>query len=197
MKRGIAVLAVALALGTAGCDKFLPSSSTPFQGVDITGSAVGGEINLVDPTGKPRSLADFRGKAVVVIFGYTNCPDVCPTSLAAAAEAMRQLGDEAAQVQVLFVTVDPKRDTREVLAQYVTAFDPRFIGLTGDPAAVDKVAKDFRMYVVAHEPRGGNYAVDHSGQIFALDRAGKPRLMFAPNVAPAAMASDLRILLRS
>jgi protein SCO1/2 len=188
---------IAAACLAAACDKFLPASGTPFQGVDITGANLGGEIRLADATGKPRSLADFRGKVVVVIFGYTNCPDVCPTSLAAAAEAMRQLGDEAAQVQVLFVTVDPKRDTREVLAQYVPAFDPRFIGLTGDAAAVDKVAKDFKMYVVAHEARGGNYAVDHSGQIFAMDRLGKPRLMFAPNVTPAAMASDLRILLRS
>lgn len=197
MRLGVAAALAAVALLGAACDKLLPAKS-PFQGIDITGSAVGGELRLTGHDGKPRALADFRGKVVLVIFGYTNCPDICPTSLAAGAEALRQLGDEARQVQVVFVTVDPKRDTAEVLSQYVTAFDPTFVGLTGDAGAVEKVTKDFKVYASAREGRTpGQYTVDHSGQMFALDRQGKPRLMFAPNVAPQAMAADLRILLRS
>lgn len=197
MRRAAAAVLATVALLATGCDKLLPAKS-PFQGIDITGSEVGGELRLTGHDGRPRSLADFRGKVALVIFGYTSCPDICPTSLAAAAEALRQLGDEARQVQVLFVTVDPKRDTTEVLSQYVTAFDATFIGLTGDAAAVEKATKDFKVYASAREGRTpGQYTVDHSGQMFALDRQGKPRLVFAPNATPQAMAADLRILLRS
>lgn len=197
MRRAAAALAAALAFGLGACDKLSPIPASPFQGADITGASLGGEMRLVDHTGKPRTLADFRGRVVVVIFGYTNCPDVCPTSLAAAAEAMKLLGGDARQVQVLFVTVDPKRDTVQLLGQYVPAFDARFIGLTGDSAAVDQVVRDFKMYANAREPKGGAYTVDHSGQMFAMDRAGKARLMWPPGVSPQAMASDLRVLLRS
>jgi protein SCO1/2 len=165
--------------------------------VDVTGSAIGSEMRLADVDGKARSLADYRGRVVLVIFGYTNCPDVCPTSLATAAEAMKALGDEAQQVQVLFVTVDPRRDTPQLLRQYVPAFDPRFVALTGDDAAIRQVLQDFKVYASAREERAGQYNVDHSGQMYAMDRSGRPRLMFPPNIASAAMASDLRILLRS
>lgn len=197
MKRAAAALVAALGVALAGCDKLSPIPASPFQGADVTGAALGGEMRLVDHAGRPRALADFRGRLVVVIFGYTNCPDVCPTSLAAAAEAMKLLGNDAQQVQVLFVTVDPKRDTVQLLAQYVPAFDARFIGLTGSPEAVDQVVRDFKMYASAREGKGGAYTVDHSGQMFVMDRTGKPRLMWPPGVTPQAMASDLKVLLRS
>src|SRR2546429_7696560 len=107
-------------------------SGPQFQSSDVTGSSFGRDFALHDAEGKPRTLADFRGKAVVVFFGYTQCPDVCPTTLAALAEAMKQLGPEADRVQVLFITVDPDRDTSDLLSKYVPAFDRRFLGLRGN-----------------------------------------------------------------
>ena len=132
-----AALIVALALTLAGCGRGGPQ----FQTSDVTGSAMGREFALTDHTGKARTLADFRGKAVVVFFGYTQCPDVCPTTLATLAEALRRLGPDAAKVQVLFVTIDPERDTAELLSHYVTAFDPSFLGLSGDADATARTAK--------------------------------------------------------
>jgi protein SCO1 len=192
-----ALLAAAALTLAAGCERLFAPSKSPFQGVDVTGSDMGGEMRLADHDGKPRSLADFRGKLVVVSFGYTHCPDVCPTTLSDLASAMKQLGSDASQVQVLFVTVDPNRDTAELLRHYVPAFDPSFIGLRGDEAATARVTKDFHVYASVREGRTpGSYTVDHSGQIFVLDREGRIRLLFAPGTAPAAMASDLRVLLR-
>ncbi|MGZ5031859.1 MAG: SCO family protein [Usitatibacter sp.] len=185
-------------LGLAACDKLFFPAKGPFQGVDVTGGDMGGELRLTDHNGRPRTLADFRGKVVVVIFGYTQCPDVCPTSLADVASAMKLLGDDAKGVQVLFVTVDPKRDTPELLRQYVPAFHPDFLGLYGDEASVSKVTKDFHVY--ASERAGktaDSYTVDHSAQIFMLDKAGKARVLMPPGTAPAAMASDLKVLLNS
>lgn len=196
-RRHAAALVAAALLGLAGCDKWMGPAKSPFQGIDVTGGDMGGEIRLADAEGRPRSLAEFRGKVVVLIFGYTHCPDVCPTSLADAAKARRALEGDASQVQVLFVTVDPKRDTPEVLRQYVPAFDPSFIGLHGDAAAIAKVTKDFHVYVNARETRDGNYTVDHSGQMFVIDREGKVRLVWPPGIATAAMTSDLKVLLRA
>jgi protein SCO1/2 len=194
--RGFAA-ALACTLALAACDKF-STSKTPFKGIDVTGSPIGGELKLLDPDGKPRALADFRGKVVVVIFGYTQCPDVCPTTLADFASAMKKLGPDAAQVQVLFVTLDPKRDTAELLRQYVPAFDPAFLGLRGDAAATAKVTREFRVY--AQERAGktaDTYTVDHSAQSFVFDRQGRVRLIIGYGAASEAIASDLRILLNS
>jgi protein SCO1/2 len=193
--RSIAAAAVALLI--AGCDSFLGSKS-PFQGVDVTGSAIGGEMRLNDQNGKPRSLTDFRGKVVVVSFGYTHCPDVCPTTLADLASAVKKLGADASRVQVLFVTVDPKRDTPELLRQYVPAFSPDFLGLWGSAEATEKVTRDFHVY--AQERPGKtpeSYTVDHSAQTFVFDREGRIRLVIAYASTPEAIASDLRILLAS
>ena len=129
-----AIACVALAVG---CDK-LSTSRSPFQAIDVTGAPMGGELRLTDHNGKPRALADFRGKVVLVNFGYTQCPDVCPTTMAEMAAVMQALGPQADQVQVLFVTVDPERDTQELLSQYVPAFHPSFIGLRGDSAATPR-----------------------------------------------------------
>lgn len=195
-RRAFAAALLVLAF-LAGCDKLTPARS-PFQGVDVTGSDIGRELRLQDPAGQPRSLADFRGKVVVVSFGYTHCPDVCPMTLANLASARKRLGDDGKDVQVLFVTVDPQRDKPEILREYVPAFDPTFIGLTGTPEQVTAVTKDFRIYANARPARPGEeYMVDHSAQMFAYDKAGKLRLVFAPDMKPEAIASDLRILLNS
>lgn len=196
-RRAAAALAAAV-LFLAGCDKLLPNARSPFNGVDVTGSAIGGDFRLVDHDGKSRSLADFRGKVVVVNFGYTHCPDVCPTTLADFAAALKRLGGERDRVQVLFITVDPKRDPPELLRQYVPAFDPGFIGLWGDEAATEKVTKQFHVYARAREGKSpGEYTVDHSAQSFVLDAQGRARLVIGYGMEPEKIASDLRLLLNS
>jgi len=193
----LAVLVAATMLGSTGCDKLGPSGA-PFKTVDVTGGGMGGEIRLTGHDGKPRSLADFKGKVVVLSFGFTHCPDVCPTTLADLAAAMKALGQDAKSVQVLFVTVDPKRDTQTLLSQYVPAFDPSFLGLYGDEAAVTKVTKDFHVFVQQRAGKGADdYAVDHSAQIFVLDREGRVRLMMPPGTPPKDIASDVKVLLNS
>jgi protein SCO1/2 len=192
MALGRAALA-ALLLAAAACGP--GGSSSPFQGVDITGSSIGADVHLRDPHGAERSLADFRGKVVVVAFGYTHCPDVCPMTLANLANARKKLGKEGEQVQVLFVSVDPKRDTPDLLGRYVTAFDPTFLGLGGDPAAVQRTIKDFKLFVEERPTGNGEYSVDHSAQIFAYDRKGRVRLVIPQTATPDAIASDLRVLL--
>jgi protein SCO1/2 len=192
-----AALAVAMCVA-AGCERPKGAARTPFNGIDVTGSPMGGEFRLTDHTGKPRSLGDFRGKVVVIAFGFTQCPDVCPTTLAELNNVMKQLGGDASQVQVLFITVDPQRDTPALLAQYVPAFNPAFIGLGGDDAAVAKTAKDFNMYVQQRPGKTpGTYSVDHSTQTYAFDRQGHVRLIFPFGTPPAAIASDLKLLLNS
>ena len=169
-----------------------------FRGTDITGADFGKALSLTGHDGKPRTLADFRGKLVVLFFGYTHCPDVCPTTLADTAAALKQLGAAAARVQVLFVTVDPERDTPALLAQYVPAFDPSFLGLTGDAAAIEKAAKEFKIF---YEKRPGAapgaYTVDHSAQSYVLDREGRLRLIERNDRLAQDLAEDLRALLDS
>ena len=182
-----------LALALAACDGAPPK----FKGTDITGADYGKRLELVDHTGKPRRLEDFRGKAVVVFFGFTRCPDVCPTTLADAAHALRQLGADAERVQVLLVTVDPERDTGEVLAKYVTAFDARFLGLRGDLEATRRAAKEFKVYF---EKRPGknpqDYSIDHSAQSYVLDPQGRLRLFVRHDRIAEDLAPDLRLLLQ-
>jgi protein SCO1 len=199
----IARLRAALAIGAAvlalaGCEKLFAPAKGPFNAIDVTGGGMGGPIQLADPGGKVRTLDDFRGKVVVVVFGFTHCPDVCPTTLADMASAVRQLGDRAGEVQVLFVTVDPKRDTAELLRQYVPAFHPGFIGLRGSPSEIEAVTRAFKVY--ANERPGRTpetYTVDHSAQSFVIDRAGQLRLLIPPATRPEAIASDLKVLLNS
>ena len=193
MNRLARIAAVALLALAASCGPSGPQ--TPFKGVDVTGSSIGDDLRLTDHTGKTRSLEDFRGKVVVVSFGFTHCPDVCPITLANLASARRKLGKEGDQVQVLFVSVDPKRDTPDLLGRYVTAFDPTFIGLGGNPADVQRTVKDFKLYVEERPTGNGDYTVDHSAQIFAYDRKGRLRLVMPQTATPDAIASDLRVLL--
>lgn len=195
LRRVVAALAMILAVAlAAGCSREGPS----FKTSDVTGSSFARDFSLTDHTGTPRTLADFRGKAVVVFFGYTQCPDVCPTTLSTLAEAMKQLGPDADRVQVLFVTVDPERDTRELLAHYVPAFDKRFIGLSGDAAATDRVAKEFKV-IYQKQPGAtpGTYTVDHSAGVFMFDPQGRLRLYASHGQGPDVFAHDLRQLLRT
>ena len=187
----LALVAAALALSACG------PQSPAFKGSDVTGSAFGRDFALVDFDGKPRTLADYRGKAVVLFFGYTQCPDVCPTTLSTLAEAMKQLGPDADRVQALFVTVDPERDTAELLKEYVPAFDTRFVGLRGDAAQIEAVAKEFRIIfqkVPGRTPE--TYTVDHSAGIFVFDPAGRLRVYEGHGQPPDVLAHDLRALLR-
>ena len=177
----------------AACDAGGPQ----FKSTDITGVDYGRALELTDHHGKLRRLEDFRGKAVVMFFGFTHCPDVCPTTLADMAQAMRQLGADADRVQVLFVTVDPERDTQEALARYVTAFDPRFLGLRGDLEATRTVAKEFKMYFEKRPGASpGAYTVDHSAQTYVLDPQGRLRLFVRHGRIAEDLAPDLRVLLR-
>jgi protein SCO1/2 len=167
-----------------------------FHASDVTGSYTQADFHLTDHNGKPRSLGDFRGKVVVLFFGYTHCPDVCPTTLANLAHTMRLLGKDASRVQVLFVTVDPERDTREILAQFVPAFDPAFLGLYGDARATADAAKNF--LVEYHKtPAKKGYFMDHTTFSYVIDTQGKVRLLAGEREPDDWLAQDIRLLLAS
>jgi len=194
MRAFAAAMTVVLALALVGCGQKGPS----FEASDITGSTFGRDFALSDPAGAPRRLADYRGKAVVVFFGYTQCPDVCPTTLAALAEAMKKLGAEADRVQVVFITVDPERDTPELLAKYVPSFDPRFVGLRGDADATARTAREFK--VIYQKQPGvapGSYSMDHSAGAYIFDPQGRLRLYVGHSQTPEVFAHDLHELLKA
>jgi protein SCO1/2 len=185
-------LLLCTALVVAACSP----SPAGFKSTDITGADYGRSLALEDHTGTPRTLADYQGKAVVVFFGYTHCPDVCPTTLAEMKTVLARLGEDAKRVQVLFVTVDPERDTREVLAAYVPAFDPSFVGLRGDAEATARVAKDFKVYYQkVAGTQGGSYTVDHSAGTYVFDPQGRLRLYVRYGANPEDLASDLKQLI--
>jgi protein SCO1/2 len=195
MKKLSFVLALAAALALSGCDK-LASKPPSFQNTDVTGLPYAQDFALTDHNGKARTLADFKGKVVVVFFGFTQCPDVCPTTMAEMAGVMKELGPKADQVQVLFVTVDPERDTQQLLAQYVPAFDKRFLGMYGDAAATAKMAKDFKVFyakVPGKEP--GSYSMDHTAGSYVFDKNGKVRLFLRHGQGAAPIVHDLKQLL--
>lgn len=172
------------------------SSQSQFRNTDVTGLGYAHDFALTDHNGRPRTLADFRGKAVVVFFGYTHCPDVCPTTMAEMAGVMKELGPQADRVQVLFITLDPERDTPAVLKAYVPAFDPRFLGLSGTPEQIDKVAKEFRVFyqkVPGKEP--GSYTLDHTAGSYVFDPQGRVRLFVRHGQGPEPVAHDLKLLL--
>jgi protein SCO1/2 len=182
------------AFGAVACAPDAPK----FMASDVTGTTFGRDFQLVDHNGKPRTLADYRGKAVVMFFGYTQCPDVCPTTLSELAEAMKRLGADADRVQVLFVTVDPDRDTQDLLSKYVPAFDPRFVGLYGDADATAHTAKEFKIiYQKQPGQTPGTYTVDHSAGTFIFDPAGKLRVYVGYGQGPDVFAHDIREVLRT
>jgi protein SCO1/2 len=196
----VLVAACALTLSLAGCDKAgstVASKPVPsFQSTDVTGLDYAKGFSLVDHTGKPRTLADFKGKVALVFFGYTQCPDVCPTTMAEMASVMQKLGPQADQVQVLFITLDPERDTQQLLAQYVPAFDKRFIGLRGTPEQTAKTAKEFKVFytkVEGEDPK--TYTIDHTAGTYVFDRDGKLRLFIKHDETDDAIVHDIRQLL--
>ena len=175
------------------------SPKPDFKNIDITGStAFGKDFSLLDPDGKVRTLADFKGKVVVMFFGYTQCPDICPTTLTEMQQVMSILGPQSDKVQVLFVSIDPQRDTAVILKQYVPAFDPRFLGLRpADDAALEKVAKDFKIYykkVPGTSP--DSYTMDHTAGSYAFDPDGRLRLYIKHAQGPETLAHDLKELLK-
>lgn len=185
-------LILAAAVSLAACTEAPPA----FNATDITGAEYGKSLALDDHTGTRRTLADFRGKVVTIFFGFTQCPDVCPTSLSTMSEVMRLLGEDADRVQVLFMTVDPERDTPELLAQYVPAFDSRFLGLVGDLGTTAEVAKDFRVfYRKSGDVEGGHYTIDHSAGTYVFDPSGRLRLYVKHGETADRIAADIRILL--
>ncbi|TCV84751.1 SCO family protein [Sulfurirhabdus autotrophica] len=169
-----------------------------FKSTDITGADFGQDFHLTDHNGKPRKLADFRGKVVMMFFGYTHCPDVCPTTLTEMALLIKQLGKAGEKVQVLFVTVDPARDTPELLAQYMPAFNPGFLGLYGDEAATAKVAKDFHIFYQKQPSADGKrYTIDHSAGTYVFDKNGRLRLFMRYGQNLDDIEHDVKILLSS
>lgn len=194
-KRSLLFLAGAALAGAAllgGCGQKPPA----FKNTDLTGLDYAKDFALTDHNGKPRKLADFRGKAVVMFFGYTQCPDVCPTTMAEMSAVMQELGPLAEQVQVLFVTVDPERDTQALLAQYVPAFDKRFLGLYGTPEQTMAVARDFKVfYAKVPGKSAGSYTMDHTAGSYVFDKEGKIRLFVRHGLGPAPIVHDLKLIL--
>ena len=184
------LLLLTLALLLAGCD-----SRPQFVNTDISEAGYARDFALTDHAGKPRTMADFRGKAVVIFFGYTQCPDVCPTTMTGMAEAMKLLGGDAAKVQVLFVTVDPERDTQLLLSQYVPVFNPSFLGLYADAQTIARTAQEFRVF---YKKQPGStpttYTVDHSAGSYVYDPQGRLRLYIKHGEKPEVIAKDLKLL---
>ena len=193
--RGSAGAFGVVALATlAGCERMLPAVA--FKAVDITGAHYALDFDLPDADGQRRRLADFKGKLVVVFFGFTHCPDVCPTTLLELAEARKLLGADGARVQGLFVTVDPERDTAVLLKAYVGTFGADFVALRGTPDEIKSTAKNFKVYyskVPGQTP--GSYTVDHTAGSYVFDTKGKVRLFTRYGVGAQALADDLKLLL--
>ncbi|RZI55544.1 MAG: SCO family protein [Rubrivivax sp.] len=182
----------------AGCDK-LGFSSAPkasFQGVDLTGAAYARGFSLPDQNGKTRTLDDFKGKVVVVFFGFTQCPDVCPTTLAELAQVKKALGPDGDKVQGVFVTVDPERDKPELLKAYLDSFDPGFVALRGSPEQLKETAKEFKIYyakVPGKTP--DSYTMDHTAASFLFDPQGRVRVFSRYGAGAQALMSDIKALI--
>ncbi len=185
------VLATGLTVALAGCGK---TAAPRFHGIDLTGADYARDFRLRDADGRERTLADFRGRAVLVFFGFTQCPDVCPTALSRAAEVRRLLGDDGPRLQVVFVTVDPERDTPPVLKEYTAAFDPGFIGVYGDLQQTEATAKAFKVYY-KKVPTGSSYTMDHSALSYVYDPQGRLRLALRHDQTAQDYAQDIRQLL--
>jgi cytochrome oxidase Cu insertion factor (SCO1/SenC/PrrC family) len=161
------------------------------------GMVLGGPFQLVDQTGRAVTEADFAGRFMLVYFGFTYCPDVCPTELGAMVAALDELGDAAARVTPIFITVDPDRDTPEAMADYVARFDPRLVGLTGTPEQIAAAARAYRVfYAKVQRPEMTQYLVDHSSFIYLVGPDGRVRSLFRPQTSPEAMAQTIRAQLR-
>jgi protein SCO1/2 len=191
--RWLALASVIALAGLAACSK-----QEPWALNDITGLMPPLEFSLSDQNGQAVNAATYRGRLTVLYFGYTHCPDVCPTTLATLSQAIRNLGADADKVRVLFVTVDPARDTPAVLKRYVNAFGPAFVGLRGDDAALEALTRRYRVAYSREKPDArGNYDVTHSSALFIFDANGKARLLATGSDKAAPITQDLRRLLAS
>lgn len=182
-------------LALTACEK-PQTPKVPFANTDITGLDYAKGFSLTDHNGKPRTLVDFKGKVVVVFFGYTHCPDVCPTTLAELAGIKKALGSEAERLQVIFITLDPERDTPELMAGFVPAFDSSFLGLWGEQAVIDKVAKDFKVFAQKVPSKDGkSYTIDHTAGSYVFDDQGRIRLFVRHGQGGDGLQKDLQRLL--
>jgi len=185
-----------VAFTLAGCQPAPQPLS--FQATDITGAAFAHDFRLTDHNGQDRTLADFRGKVVAVFFGYIHCPDVCPTTLSDFSLALQQLGPQADRVQVIFVTVDPQRDTPDLLKQFVPAFNPGFLGMYTDAESLKLLAKEYKVvYQKTAVKAADDYLIDHSAGTYIYDPQGNLRLLMPYGSSPDAIANDLKALLAS
>ncbi|WP_343623010.1 SCO family protein [Roseateles puraquae] len=191
----LAAVTALAALTLAGCQKAGPEKQA-FKGVDLTGAEYARTLNLTDQDGRARSLADFKGKVVVVFFGYTQCPDVCPTTMAEVAEVKRSLGADGEKVQGVFVTIDPERDTGQLLKAYMASFDPSFVALRGSAEQTQAAAKEFKVFyakVPGKTPE--TYTMDHTAASFIFDTEGRVRVYARYGSGAQALADDIKLLL--
>lgn len=189
----VGVVAIA-SLNLSGCTEAKPT----FNAVDITGADYAKDFSLTDASGRARTMADFRGKVVVLFFGYAQCPDVCPTTMSEMAQVKQQLGSDGDKLQVLFVTVDPERDTPEVMKAYMGAFDPSFVALIPTPEQLPALAKDYKVYYKKVDGKTPtSYSMDHSAASFVYDPQGRLRLYMRYGAGVPAMVDDIKALLKS
>lgn len=201
MNRRRLLLLGASGLVLSGCDQLksmFGAGKIPFNSIDITGAGYAGNFSLTDQNGKRRTLADFKGKVVAVFFGYTQCPDVCPTTLAELAQIKQALGPDGDKLQAVFITVDPERDTQEVLKAYVGNFDPSFLALRGTPEQTAAVAKEFKVfYAKVSGSTPGTYTMDHTAGTYVFDTQGHIRLFARNGMGSQPLAADMRQLLKA
>jgi protein SCO1/2 len=189
-------LGLLLALALAGCD--VAGRDQPFNGVDLTGASYASKLALTDQNGQPRTLGDFKGKVTVVFFGYTQCPDVCPATMAELAEVKRSLGKDGDRLQGVFVTIDPERDTAALLKSYMAGFDSSFVALRGTPEQTQATAKEFKVFYAKVPGADANsYTMDHSAGAYVFDPAGRIRLFERYNTPPQALVADIKRLMGS
>lgn len=195
VRRLILAATVLGALALAGCDR-AGTAPAGFKAIDITGAEYASDFDLPDANGQRRTLADFKGRVVVLFFGFAHCPDVCPTTLIELTEVKKALGPDGERVQGIFVTVDPERDTPELLRPYVNNFDASFVALRGTPEETAAMAKKFKVfYAKVPGKTEGNYTIDHTAASFVFDAKGKIRLYTRYGSGAEALKSDLRLLL--
>ena len=193
-RRFLLALAAAGALALAGCERAAPPHR--FNAIDLTGASYAQGFNLPDFNGKPRTLADFKGKVTVVFFGYTQCPDACPTTMAELSGILKTLGPDASRVQVVFITVDPSRDTAALLKNYVTNFRPDFLALRGDEAQTQQVIRDFKVLVEKVPGKtADSYTIDHTAGTYIFDPMGRIRLFASQSLDPTMLTADIQALL--
>jgi len=193
-RRRWVMAALASAVALVACQR--GGAAPSFRGIDVTGAPYGRELALTDQHGQRRTLADFRGQVVMLYFGFVQCPDVCPTALSRAVEVMQRLGSDAQRVQLLFVTVDPERDTPALLREYMAAFHPSFLGLTGSAEEIAAAAREFKVYY-AKVPTGSSYTMDHSAQTYLIDPQGRLRVVLKHEQTADDYAHDIALLLRT